>query len=154
MHALSKVGFFAFNQKLCLCFVYARQYEQTLLHSLARKLAAARHSPSKLGLCARLAQTFPSAQTVFAACAVFLLPRSYFFLAPSNFSLSAQIIFITKFVTSVTNFVIRIRNFVTCITNFVIKIILAERKKYHGLRKKFPLDSKKYKGDNIGGIGR
>ena len=28
------------------------------LHSLARKLAAARHSPSKLGLCARLAQTF------------------------------------------------------------------------------------------------
>ena len=28
------------------------------LHSLARKLAAARHSPSKLGLCSRLAQTF------------------------------------------------------------------------------------------------
>ena len=28
------------------------------LHSLARKLAAARHSPSELGLCSRLAQTF------------------------------------------------------------------------------------------------
>ena len=63
-------------------------------------------------------------------------------------------IFITKFVTSVTNFVICIRNFVTRITKFVIKIILADRKKYHGLREEFPLDSKKYKGDNIGGIGR
>ena len=39
-------------------FGYTRQYEQAILHSLARKLAAARHSPSKLGLCARLAQTF------------------------------------------------------------------------------------------------
>ena len=28
------------------------------LHSLARKLAAARHNPSKLGFCSRLAQTF------------------------------------------------------------------------------------------------
>ena len=36
----------------------ARQYEQALLHSLARKLAAARHNPSKLGFCSRLAQTF------------------------------------------------------------------------------------------------
>ena len=28
------------------------------LHSLARKLAAARHNPRKLGFCSRLAQTF------------------------------------------------------------------------------------------------
>ena len=32
--------------------------KSSALRSLARKLAAARHSPSKLGLCARLAQTF------------------------------------------------------------------------------------------------
>ena len=38
-------------------FGCARQYEQALLHSLARKLAAARHNPSKLGFCSRLAQT-------------------------------------------------------------------------------------------------
>ena len=38
-------------------FGCARQYEQVLLHSLARKLAAARHNPSKLGFCSRLAQT-------------------------------------------------------------------------------------------------
>ena len=35
------------------------------LHSLARKLAAARHNPSKLGFCSRLAQTlyFTTTQT-------------------------------------------------------------------------------------------
>ena len=35
------------------------------LHSLARKLAAARHSPSKLGLCARLAQTLNCALSAY-----------------------------------------------------------------------------------------
>ena len=62
MNVLLLKNWFVFNRRFLDIFFEifgcARQYEQALLHSLARKLAAARHSPSKLGLCVRLAQTF------------------------------------------------------------------------------------------------
>ena len=57
-HSPNKFGSALACPKICLeIFGCARQYEQALLHSLARKLAAARHNPSKLGFCSRLAQT-------------------------------------------------------------------------------------------------
>ena len=58
-HSPNKFGSALACTKICFeIFGCARQYEQALLHSLARKLAAARHNPSKLGFCSRLAQTF------------------------------------------------------------------------------------------------
>ena len=58
-HSPNKFGSALACPKICFeIFGCARQYEQALLHSLARKLAAARHNPSKLGFCSRLAQTF------------------------------------------------------------------------------------------------
>ena len=52
---------FVFNRRFLDIFFEifgcARQYEQALLHSFARKFGCARHSPNKFGFCARLAQT-------------------------------------------------------------------------------------------------
>ena len=49
-HSPNKFGSALACPKICFeIFGCARQYEQALLHSLARKLAAARHNPSKLG---------------------------------------------------------------------------------------------------------
>ncbi len=60
-HSPNKFGSALACTKICFeIFGCARQYEQALLHSLARKLAAARHNPSKLGFCSRLAQSFVS----------------------------------------------------------------------------------------------
>ena len=52
--------------------------------------------------------------------------------------------FITNFVTCITNLLTRVTKFVTCIRNFVTNFLSADSENYHGLRKNFLAESKKY----------
>ena len=53
-------------------------------------------------------------------------------------------VLVTKFVTHVRNFVTHITNFVIHVTNFVTNFFCADSEKYHGVRKIFLADIKKY----------
>ena len=56
--AFVQIGSFSTDVFLIFSAALGIARTSSALHSLARKLAAARHSPSELGLCSRLAQTF------------------------------------------------------------------------------------------------
>ena len=66
--ARTSSALYSLARKFALRFSAALGIARTssALHSLARKFAAAWHSPSKLGFCARLAQTWLCAETEIA----------------------------------------------------------------------------------------